>query len=645
LLLKGVSVKTEKLLYQIQHPDKLDFEAVEVKTVLPKWKRDTTAIMALFGETDFKMIDSKRAKLGMDRMIVFLTYENPWGKSGGIAAVATMLPKELSLSGEKVIRLSPYHRGLRTVPALPEQPLKRCLVSFEGKEVEVAIYFLTDTKQEGWYLFGAVGFFLADGGKEKVDPYVYSDENRAARDGADSKLLRDALFAAKAIPKILQELGFIENLIVHIQDWEFASAVLTVKEALLDRELHSASVVLTLHNPFDHWLSEANLNKITARFQSNYWPGVNGEERNTVLSRMIPLSDAPISTVSRRFAQEFHTVPLQTGHFARHYQQILNRQGILGIDNGLFESSKEYTPEYRQAIEQAQLGNYEPILQEKLKARREMLLALESFLEKNKDRVFGQLEGNNGQPLSDLSDEVPVFLMVGRLDPGQKGFDVLNRFIEASPKDYGRFILSPLSPFADDEEIGKYLNDLKDVAKAHPGEVVVVPLHLGEAYTSLRAGVTWSIWPSLYEPFGGVTEFYIHGTPVIARATGGLVQQVIDYNIDSKGASGILYVEHPSNSYEEQEEEWRRIERTIEPEKRIEVRLYRQQLIALTTAIAQAVHIHKYDKAAYGQILANLPQMHQRLSWQRSVMDYRSWYDKACRKSANKSNAKKGKAG
>jgi glycogen synthase len=628
-------LKTEKLLYQIQHPDEIDFADVEAVTVLPKWKRDTAAMMALFGETDFKMIDSKRAKLGMEHTIVFLTYENPWGKSGGIAAVASMLPKELS-SSQKVIRLSPYHRHLKTAPTLPEQPLRRCTVDFEGKEIEVAIYFLTDTKQEGWYLIGTDDFFMADGGKENDDPYVYSDENRAARDGVYSKLLRDTLFAAKTIPKILQELGLIENLIVHIQDWEFASAALTIKEALLEGALHSASVVLTLHNPFDHWLSEANLNKITNRFQSIHWPGMNGEERNTVLSRMIPLTDAPISTVSRRFAQEFHTVPLQTGHFAGHYQQILKRQGMVGIDNGLFESPKEPTSEYRQAIEQAQLGNYEPILEEKLRTRRKMLAELEAFLEKNKARIFGQLEGENGQPLSDLSDAVPIFLMIGRLDPGQKGFDVLNRFIEASPKDYGRFILSPLSPFANDEEIGKYLDDLKRVAEARPGEVVVAPFRLIGVYDSLRAGATWSIWPSLYEPFGGLTEFYIHGTPVIARATGGLVQQVIDYNIDPKGASGILYVEHPTNSYEGQEEESRRIQRTIEPERRVDVRLYRQQLIALTTAIAQAVYIYKYDKPAYGQILANLPQMHQRLSWQRSVTDYRLWYDKACKKSAKR---------
>jgi glycogen synthase len=33
--------------------------------------------------------------------------------------------------------------------------------------------------------------------------------------------------------------------------------------------------------------------------------------------------------------------------------------------------------------------------------------------------------------------------------------------------------------------------------------------------------------PSLYEPFGSANEFYLHGTPGIARATGGLVEQIV----------------------------------------------------------------------------------------------------------------------
>lgn len=33
--------------------------------------------------------------------------------------------------------------------------------------------------------------------------------------------------------------------------------------------------------------------------------------------------------------------------------------------------------------------------------------------------------------------------------------------------------------------------------------------------------------PSLYEPFGMANEYYLNGTPVIGRATGGIIQQIV----------------------------------------------------------------------------------------------------------------------
>lgn len=614
---------------QIQHPDDLDFSDVEVARVLPKWKRNTAALEALFGLDGLPVVESRRATPGGSRTVVFLSYENAWGKSGGIAAVASMLPRELSAAGEKVIRISPFHRALSTLPPLPEKPLQRCEVSFDGRAVNVDIYLLRDRQGQDWYLFGAPGFFEADGGRDRNDPYVYSGEDRAQRDGAESRLLNDALFAARAVPAVLSALRMTANLVVHAQDWEFAAVALTVKEALLDGTLHSASVVLTLHNPYDHWLPEGALARITRRTADHFWPPIGGDRRDTVLGRMIPLTDAPVSTVSRRFAQEFFRDPLQTGHFVRHYQQVLRSQGLVGIDNGLFDLVQPPAPAMQHALQEAAQGNYEPILAEKLKARRQMLLDLEAFQEKFKDRLFGQLDGGDGRPLRDLPDGVPVFLMVGRLDPGQKGFDVFTRFIESAPVGAGRYILSPLSPLAGDPEIGRFLEDMAQVAEARMGEMLLAPFRLSDVYTSLRAGVTWSVWPSLYEPFGGVTEFYLHGTPVIARATGGLAQQVVDYNINPAGASGFLYRERAARDIAGREDEWRLLQRTLEPRRRVEVHLYQLMLIGLTVAITAAIQMYQHMPSAYGRILANLPDMHQRLSWQRSVDQYRAWYDKA----------------
>jgi glycogen synthase len=606
----------------IEHPDALDFTDVEVKSVLPSWTRDPGALSALFGPDGHEKLLRMRAEGRPGRKIVYLTYENPWGRSGGVAAVAAMLPDELRGAGETVLRLSPFHRRLKTTPAVADRKeVGRCSVEFEGDH-EVSIYAMTDRQGREWFLFGAEGFFEADGGIQGSDCYVYSDEEKDDRDGDDSLLLRDALFAARAVPEVLRRLGRINNLVVHPQDWEFAAVALTVKEALLAGTLESASVLLTLHNPFDHSLSDENLGRITGLADRDFWPDVEGDARDTVLTRMIPLVDGPVSTVSRRFAQEFFDDPLQTGHFAGHYQGILKRQGIVGIDNGLFEQPRGLTAPQKEAIENALAGDTKAILAEKRKARKHLLDIFPEYLESVKDSIHGTFAAP--------AEDIPIFLMIGRLDPGQKGFDVFARAIESVARGAGRYVISPLSPLPDDASFEPFLDQLATLAKARAGEVVVIPFRLEfEVFLALRAGVTWSVWPSHYEPFGGVTEFYVHGTPVIARATGGLVQQVIDHGIDPDGASGILYREVMLESQAWQETDVHAMQTAAVPEGRFGNETYERQVEALRLAMTRATRIYQEEMAAYGRMLANLPGMCDRLSWERSVGEYRAWYDGA----------------
>lgn len=624
----------------IQPPDAWYFDDVEAGSVLPGWKRDTTALKALFSDKDLRELARRRAARG-PRTVAFLSYENRWGRSGGIAAIATMLPRELARAGERVIRLSPLHSALRSAPKPAElEPCGECSVGFGGFTVPVAIFRALENDRE-WYLFEAEGFFEADGGAGGVDPYVFSDETRAARDGDGSKLLRDALFAAAAIPPVLATLvrkgRITANLILHAQDWELASVALTVKEALLDETLAgvNASVVLTLHNPYDHRLSDKGLARITKRWQGERWPKVHNRNR-TVLARMIPLADAAISTVSRRFAQELTTDPLQTGHFARHYQTILAGQGLIGIDNGLFSALPEPDLVHERAIDLARRGQTGPIVEMKQAARANALRRLGDYLARlaaspNEDEpVFGDLDGGTGRPLADLPNGVPIFMMTGRLDPGQKGFDVFAGAIEHLPEGLGRYIMSPLSPLAFDPEFGLHLAYLRRLAERRPGEVVVLPFRLTDIYADLLKGVTWSVWPSLYEPFGGVTEAYIWRTPVIARATGGLVQQVVDYGTSLTEATGILYRESVPADRRWQEAEQRAMQRAIDPKVRQATALFKAQTRALAGAIAAAVELYRDRRADYGRLLANLPAMCQRLDWGRSVQDYRLWYDSAC---------------
>ena len=72
------------------------------------------------------------------------------------------------------------------------------------------------------------------------------------------------------------------------------------------------------------------------------------------------------------------------------------------------------------------------------------------------------------------------------------------------------------------------------------------------------------------------------------------------------------------------------MEETLDPTSRMQNPLYVRLVAALTQAIRLASDIYQ-DGETYGRILANLPAMLARLSWPRSVAEYRWWYDTACR--------------
>ena len=621
----------------IQRPDAWSFADVEAATVLPGWKHDRTALTALFSPLELDRLDGLRPSRG-PRTVAFLSYENRWARSGGIAAIATMLPAELAAAGETVMRLSPLHAGLRTAPAPADlESLGECAVAFDGVERPVSVFRATEGGRE-WILFGAAGFFDANGGAGGADPYIFGAETRQDRDGDGSRLLRDGLFAAKAIPAVLGLLSSSgrvgRNLIVHAQDWELAGVALTIKEAQLGGPLDgiAASVLLTLHNPYDHLLSDDVLAAITDRTARRNWPLVHAGNR-TMLARMIPLFDGPISTVSRRFAQELTTDPLQTVHFAAHYREILSGQAVIGIDNGLFATLPGPDPELEAAIVGALGGRAEALLALKLAARWKALGRLGDYLARlnatpsQDEPVFGTLDGGKGRPLAELPDDVPLLLMTGRLDPGQKGFDVFAAAIDSLPEGRGRYVISPLSPMSSDPDTRMQLDYFEELAERRRGEVVVLPFRISDIYLDLIRGVTWSVWPSLYEPFGGVTEPYVLMTPVIARATGGLVQQVVDFGIAPGDATGILYRESVPTTRAWQEVQQRAMQGALDPAVRATTPLFRAQAEALRDAILAAADLYRDHPADYGRLLANLPAMCRVLDWGRSVGEYRAWYD------------------
>lgn len=544
--------------------------------------------LEVFTPSEVASLEASRGTLQAPWTVAYCVWENPYAKSGGIGAVARDLPPALAAAGAGVIVISPWHSRLKTAHA-DLVAMSDIEVPFGGRPVRLRLLETRAGAVRRVYL-DAPGHFTADGGAEGKDPYIYSHDPCATAD--DCSLLRDSLLACAAVPHALAALGATRNVIVHAQDWQFASVALTTKLALLQGFLQSAAVFVTSHNPYDHQLSPAMLGLITDRTDAQLW-NIEGQPAvDSVCAHMLPLADGPISTVSRTFARELTSDPLLSTHFTPHLQRIYRVLGVVGIPNGRF-------------------GKPPSVERAKLEKRRAMLEALAAYRD---PRQLGRLDAG-------VASHVPVFFTFGRFDPGQKGFDVLARAIEAIPPGMARFILAPqardMNAFPADRP---FLADLARLASARPGEVVVYPFQMEPAvYGAIMQGASYAVMPSLYEPFGAATEPYLAGTPVVARATGGLADQVEDM------ATGLLYREATTLAIDPAAE-WKLIESALDPADRLASPLYAAMTSSLAAALMRAIVLYSHAPETYQRFLANLPAKAAEFDWTAAAHRYLDWY-------------------
>ena len=570
---------------------------------LPDWRPSPLALPALFNAKDLAKIEAARTAVRSDkRHVAYCVYENPFARAGGIYAVATHLPPALRAAGDQVTIITPFHRNLTTTPPYNSlHYLGEVDVPFGGRSVRLELFEHIDKLDNRWIMMQSWQIFDAAGGPTGSDPYAHVHS---------SLLLRDSLFACAAVPYVLERLGIVENIIVHAQDWQFAATALTVKQAILGGHLDSAATVLTSHNPYDHPLPAANLASITDRLGPERWPLGSG----TVYQRMIPITDAPLSTVSTGFAAELTTDPLQTNQMAAHLQSVYTAQSVIGVDNPLFGAPRSAFSE--KAMKEAKLGLTDTILEEKLEKRQVLLRILTKYQDA---RIFGGLSADSGAPLSELAEETPIFLMFGRLDPSQKGFDLFARAIEGFAPGEAKFILTPIAGGRD-----PWLEDLERLALKRKGDVAVFPFRMERGYMEAMAGATYAVMPSLYEPFGAATEAYLAGTPVVARATGGLTGQVADYQSGPEQSTGFLFHEKlPLGA------SWPSIIQAGRPEERQGIPLYAMMAEALFDGLQDAALLWRGDRPAYSRMLANLFAKAASFSGERAAAGYHAVYEAA----------------
>lgn len=299
-----------------------------------------------------------------------------------------------------------------------------------------------------------------------------------------------------------------------MQDWEAATTIL----AFTSKEKSGLDIApyLTIHNTYDSGISESDLR------QFDGYPAILSGD--TVLECALPLTLDPVFTVSEQFALDISSELLQTDIMIPHLQSVLPDR-LLGVNNGPFVQSS--IPE--NALESANSGDYSDLETWKAKNRTLALDAIENIEDSDHTPIWGDKSKFD-------RDEVPWFVMAGRDDSRQKGYEIacitihqlLSREIPA------RFIFFPIPG---DEGLPG-IEFIHELADEFPHQVICFPFLFKDGFFAVMRGATYGLMPSYYEPFGMANEYYLSGVACIGRATGGICQQIApNRKVSSFGSS------------------------------------------------------------------------------------------------------------
>jgi glycogen synthase len=562
-------------------------------------------------------IDSTKYQLEkhMAQKIAFVTYETPFAPSGGIAAVMGRLPGYVfKASGLQTFVITPFHHKLEKTASQRDQMARvgRIAVPFEGDQIMVSVLRLE--RRGSWCFLEAEDerFFAGE-----RHPYDVAPRTK----GMTSTLLRDALFFGRAAARALPLLGSQDNWTVMAQDWEASTTAL----ALAQETDVSAEVFLTIHNSYDSEATDADL--LSFDLNPLLCPG------NTVLERALASVQEPVFTVSDQFALDFADEILQASVLAPHLTTVLSTK-LLGVNNGIF-TDLSIDPDI---LSRAKHGEFEPLRAWKQANRSQALKALDDLAPTRDRPVWGNLRKFK-------RDQAPWFVLAGRDDPRQKGYDVACRAIADFLANGGkaRFLFFPIPG---DEDLPG-LGFLKKLSKRFPESVLVLPFIFQEGYFAALQGATYGIMPSLYEPFGMANEFYFKGTVGVGRATGGIIQQIVPlraaacfshavqrrsdrYYGASAKPTGFLYRER--DGIDTAVADWTSInaadyDRSGKSPDRVEQRsalpLFQAMVDELRTAIADAVQVYEEQPEVYFEMLVEgIGYIQRTFSWERAAQAY-----------------------
>ena len=440
------------------------------------------------------------------RVLFVASEAAPFAKTGGLADVAGALPGALARLGCEVTLVMPAYQEV-----FGKHTLEDTGIAFDvpvgGATIPARIYSVAPSAagpQPRVLLVGNEGFFNR--------PTLYGGAHSYG-DNAER-----FIFFSRATMELAARLGEPFD-IIHCHDWQ--TGLLPAYQKLMPTHwsgLAAARTVFTIHNmAYQGSFAGAAMPLTGLDWRYFNWQQMEAYGHLNLLKTGIVFADA-VTTVSPTYAREIQSSPGGCGLEGALASRGQALSGIVnGIDTAVWNPQTDPHLPRTYSAQDADAGKY---------AAR---AALASRL-------------GHAAP-----DARPLVAFVGRLAE-QKGVGLVQELLfRLAGSGRAHFVVLGMGDRQTEEA-------LKDVAGLYPGTIDLLLGFDEELAHLVQAAADMLLVPSLYEPCG-LTQLYAlaYGTIPIVRATGGLVDTVVDANPDTLRdgtASGFVFTDFDADSLE-----------------------------------------------------------------------------------------------
>jgi starch synthase len=422
----------------------------------------------------------------------------PFAKTGGLGDVIGALPRALEQAGHTASVFLPAYRCTRdSGQPLSTTPIK-LHIPIGTQKIEGGVLESTlPGSRVKVYLIDQPGYFDRAG--------LYGSQDKDFDDNCAR-----FVFFNRAVLEALGPLGIRPD-VVHCNDWQSGLIPVYMKTIYQnDPPLVAAGSLLTIHNLAYlglFWQREMVLTGLDWRLFN--WRQLEFHGQICFMKAGLVFADM-LSTVSPNYAREIQTPRFGSGLDGLLRDRLVDLRGIVnGIDPEIWSPAR--APMIARNFDATTVDTGKP--------------ACKAWLQ----RKAGFAE----------RPDVPLFAQIGRLDP-QKGWDLLAAIAENFLKrDVQLVVLGVGDP--------KYHALLEKLTRQFPGKCWAFLGFSDDLAHQIEAGADLFLMPSLFEPCG-LNQLYslTHGTVPIVRATGGLIDTVVDTNsatLADGTANGFVFAE------------------------------------------------------------------------------------------------------